>query len=71
MTLGSLLQYPTIDFGFDGADEVDSTGRYLIKGGGAAHFQEKLVAAACERLFILVDESKIGKNPEELGLIVS
>ena len=71
MTLGSLLQYPTIDFGFDGADEVDSTGHYLIKGGGAAHFQEKLVAAACDRLFILVDESKIGKHPEELGLIVS
>lgn len=47
-----------IDVTIDGADEVDPRGN-LIKGGGAAHATEKVVAAASKRLIILVDESKL------------
>lgn len=41
----------------DGADEIDPH-RNLIKGGGAAHLREKIVAAAGARLVIVADESK-------------
>ena len=45
------------DVAIDGADQVaDGT---LIKGGGAAHAREKLVAAAAGRLLVVVDESKL------------
>jgi ribose 5-phosphate isomerase A len=42
----------------DGADEVapDLT---LIKGGGGAHLREKVLARMSDRLFIVVDPSKI------------
>ncbi|MBH0230452.1 ribose 5-phosphate isomerase A [Halobacillus yeomjeoni] len=45
------------DWGFDGADEVDSNNR-LIKGRGGALFAEKLVMASAPKTYILVDESK-------------
>ncbi|MFG6119714.1 ribose 5-phosphate isomerase A [Thalassobacillus sp. B23F22_16] len=45
------------DWGFDGADEVDSEFN-LIKGRGGAMFAEKLVMASSPKTFILVDESK-------------
>lgn len=41
----------------DGADEVDGY-RRLIKGGGGALTQEKVVAAASRRFVCIVDESK-------------
>ncbi|MFZ1291079.1 MAG: ribose-5-phosphate isomerase RpiA [Melioribacteraceae bacterium] len=52
-----------IDITIDGADEVD---KYLnlIKGGGAAHLREKVIAQASKRLIIIVDESKLS---EKLG----
>jgi len=52
-----------IDVTIDGADEVD---KYLnlIKGGGAAHLREKVIAQASKRLIIVVDESKLS---EKLG----
>ncbi|KGE73301.1 ribose 5-phosphate isomerase A [Spirochaeta lutea] len=53
-----------IDLAIDGADEVDPDFR-LIKGGGAAHTQEKLVEYQAERYVIIVDESKLVEN---LGL---
>ena len=71
MTLGSLLQYSKIDFTFDGADEVDASGQYLIKGGGAAHFQEKLIAAVSAVYYVIVDSTKINSNPSQLGHIVT
>ncbi|SEH48039.1 ribose-5-phosphate isomerase [Halobacillus karajensis] len=46
------------DWGFDGADEVDSHNR-LIKGRGGALFAEKLVMASSPKTYILVDESKL------------
>jgi ribose 5-phosphate isomerase A len=47
-----------IDLAFDGADEVGPD-LSLIKGGGAAHTQEKIVATEAERFVVVVDESKV------------
>ena len=41
----------------DGADETDHH-RRLIKGGGAALFREKVLAAASQRLVIVIDATK-------------
>lgn len=46
------------DWCFDGADEVDRD-NWLIKGRGAAMFNEKLNIKAAKEVYILVDESKI------------
>jgi len=46
-----------IDLTVDGADEVDP-GFNLIKGGGAALLQEKIVATASERMVVIADETK-------------
>ena len=48
---------PRLDLTIDGADEVDGDFR-LIKGGGAAHLMEKIVAAASDRLVVITDPSK-------------
>jgi ribose 5-phosphate isomerase A len=45
------------DVAIDGADRI--AGFDLIKGGGAAHAREKLVATAAERLSIVADETKL------------
>jgi ribose 5-phosphate isomerase A len=46
-----------LDLTIDGADEFDPAFR-LIKGGGAAHLQEKIVAAASARMVVITDPSK-------------
>ncbi len=56
--LGSVSR---IDLAIDGADEVDP-GFQLIKGGGACHVREKLVAAKANQLLIVVDETKLVQN---------
>lgn len=61
--LTSLDQNPVLDLAFDGADEV-SPAFIVIKGRGAAHTREKIVAAQAKRFVILVDE---GKMVEKLG----
>ena len=53
----SNLMESTIDWGFDGADEVDKRGR-LIKGKGAAMFKEKLNIVSSPKTYILVDHTK-------------
>ena len=50
-----------IDLAIDGADEVDP-GFQLIKGGGACHVREKLVASKANKLLIVVDETKLVQN---------
>ena len=50
-----------IDLAIDGADEVDP-GFQLIKGGGACHVREKLVASKADKLLIVVDETKLVQN---------
>ena len=46
-----------LDIAIDGTDEVTPDG-WLIKGGGAAHLREKVVAAAAERFVVVGDSSK-------------
>jgi ribose 5-phosphate isomerase A len=46
-----------LDIAIDGADQVAPDG-WLIKGGGGAHFREKIVAAAAERFVVIVDSGK-------------
>ena len=56
-----LASVAQIDLAIDGADEVDP-GFQLIKGGGACHVREKLVAYKAQRLLIVVDETKMVQN---------
>ena len=56
--LMSLNAIERIDLAIDGADEVDP-GFQLIKGGGACHVQEKLVARRAERFVVVVDSTKL------------
>jgi ribose 5-phosphate isomerase A len=56
--LQSLNAVDRIDLAIDGADEVDPAFQ-LIKGGGACHVQEKLVAARAKRFVVVVDASKL------------
>lgn len=46
------------DWCFDGADEVDND-NWMIKGRGAAMFNEKLNIKNSQKTYILIDESKI------------
>ena len=59
--LVDLASVSQIDLAIDGADEVDP-GFQLIKGGGACHVREKLVAFKANQLLIVVDETKIVQN---------
>ena len=54
----SLEDVDGLDLAIDGADEVDPE-LNLIKGGGGAHFREKVVARAAAKVVIVVDESKL------------
>jgi ribose 5-phosphate isomerase A len=56
--LQSLNAVDRIDLAIDGADEVDPAFQ-LIKGGGACHVQEKLVARRAERFVVVVDSTKL------------
>ena len=56
--LKSLSSVSEIDLAIDGADEVDPKFQ-LIKGGGACHVQEKLVAALAKRFIVVVDSTKL------------
>jgi ribose 5-phosphate isomerase A len=61
--MSTLDETPELDLTIDGADELDSALR-LIKGGGAAHLREKIVAAASKRMVVIADT---GKQVETLG----
>ena len=56
--LKSLNAIDHIDLAIDGADEVDPWFQ-LIKGGGACHVQEKLVARRAKRFVVVVDAGKL------------
>ena len=47
-----------LDLAVDGADQVAPDG-WLVKGGGAAHTREKIVAAASERFVVIVSSDKL------------
>jgi len=50
-----------LDLYIDGADEVDKD-LNLIKGGGGAHTNEKMIAASANDFICIVDTSKLVKN---------
>lgn len=52
-----------LDLNIDGADEFDGD-LNLIKGGGGALLQEKIVATASDRMVVIAD---VGKQVETLG----
>jgi ribose 5-phosphate isomerase A len=56
--LTTLDEADRIDIAIDGADEVDPQ-KNLIKGGGAAHTQEKVVDSLAEQFIVVVDSSKM------------
>lgn len=59
----SLDEAKWLDLTIDGADEFDSS-LNLIKGGGGALLQEKIVATASDQMVVIADA---GKEVEHLG----
>jgi ribose 5-phosphate isomerase A len=55
--LTTLSQHPVLDLAIDGADQVDAD-LFVIKGGGAAHTREKVVACSAKKFVVVADESK-------------
>ena len=55
--LTTLNQHPDLDLAIDGADQVDFN-LFAIKGGGAAHTREKVVACSARKFVIVADERK-------------
>lgn len=47
-----------LDLAVDGADQVSPDG-WLVKGGGAAHTREKVVAASAERFVVIASADKL------------
>jgi len=56
--LVTLDEIEGIDIAIDGADEVDPQ-KNLIKGGGAAHTQEKIVDSLATQFIVVVDGGKL------------
>ena len=57
--LTTFAEHGRIDLTIDGADEVERGTLNLIKGLGGALLREKIVAAASDRLVIVVDHDKL------------
>jgi ribose 5-phosphate isomerase A len=57
--LTSFAEHRRIDLTIDGADEVEHGTLNLIKGLGGALLREKIVAAASDRMIVIVDRSKL------------
>jgi ribose 5-phosphate isomerase A len=47
-----------LDLAIDGADQVNPAG-WVVKGGGAAHTREKVVASASDRFVVIVSSDKL------------
>jgi ribose 5-phosphate isomerase A len=57
LTVEDLDAVGELDIAIDGADQVDPRG-WLVKGGGAAHTREKIVAAASRVFVVIVSAEK-------------
>jgi ribose 5-phosphate isomerase A len=62
--IATFAEHLRLDLTIDGADEVQLGSLDLIKGLGGALLREKIVAAASDRLVIVVDQEKL---VEQLG----
>jgi ribose 5-phosphate isomerase A len=47
-----------LDIAIDGADQISPDG-WLVKGGGAAHTREKIVAASSDRFVVIASSDKL------------
>ena len=47
-----------LDIAIDGADQIASDG-WIVKGGGAAHTREKVVAASSDRFVVIASSDKL------------
>ena len=56
--LTTLDEHPVLDFGFDGADQIDQE-LNAIKGGGGALLREKIVASCCKEYILMADQTKV------------
>jgi ribose 5-phosphate isomerase A len=61
LCLTTLSQRPVLDLAIDGADQVDAR-LSAIKGGGAAHAREKVVASSARLFVIVADSSKYAEQ---------
>jgi ribose 5-phosphate isomerase A len=57
LPLGTLNEHSELDLTFDGCDEIDSN-LNCIKGGGACHFQEKLLINNSKNVVLICDYTK-------------
>ena len=57
--IATFAEHQRLDLTIDGADEVQLGTLDLIKGLGGALLREKIVAAASDRLIIVVDQDKL------------
>ena len=53
----ALQDIDRFDVTIDGADQIAPDG-WLVKGGGAAHTREKIIAAAADRFIVIADSTK-------------
>jgi ribose 5-phosphate isomerase A len=65
-----LVSVHEVDMSVDGADEVALETRTLIKGGGAAHLREKVIAEISRERIYIVDSSKVVDKPCKRGVPV-
>jgi len=54
----TLSEHPKLDIVLDGADQIDRN-LVAIKGGGAAHTREKVIAHAASRVVLMADHEKV------------
>jgi ribose 5-phosphate isomerase A len=58
LTVEPFDELERLDIAVDGADQIAPDG-WVVKGGGAAHTREKIVAAAAERFVVVVSSDKL------------
>src|SRR6516225_10042483 len=58
MRIEEVASIDRFDITIDGADQVAPDG-WLVKGGGAAHTREKIIAAAADRFVVIADSTKL------------
>lgn len=61
-------QFPVIDVTIDGADDVDWA-LNAIKGGGACHLREKVLAEAADEFVIVADYRKNNMLLGQVGTV--
>lgn len=58
ITVHTVDELGVLDLAIDGADEIDPR-LNLVKGGGAAHFREKIVESSARRFAVIADSTKV------------